>query len=123
VLAPFLGLLAIVVPAMVLATPAEEAPLFPLVASGVEHMSRLTLLLFFAAGVFLGGAFRHKASWVASLVVMAPMPIIILMEGIKDPTSHNLWPFELLLYGGLTLLSLLGAVIGAVGRRVAQRAS
>ncbi|MBS1785278.1 MAG: hypothetical protein JST24_07610 [Acidobacteria bacterium] len=28
----------------------------------------------------------------------------VVVDGVKDPTSHNLWPFELVISGGLGLL-------------------
>jgi uncharacterized membrane protein YphA (DoxX/SURF4 family) len=80
-------------------------------------MSLATLSLLFLSGVLLSGVFPGKASWMASFLVLAAMPIVILSEGIADPSSHNLFPFELVLYGVLTLITLLGAGVGALARR------
>ena len=85
----------------------------------MEHISVATLGLLFLSGIFLGGAFSGKASWVASFLVFAAMPIVIFAEGIVDPTSHNLFPFELIMYGALSLIALLGAGVGTLARSVA----
>ena len=116
-LAPGLGLLSLILPVLAFSPPPVEAPLFPLLATGVKHMSFTTLGLLFLSGVLLSGAFSGKGSWVASFLVLAAMPVVILAEGIADPSSHNLFPFELVMYGALSLITLLGAGIGIVARR------
>ena len=116
-LAPFLGLLSLILPVLCSSQARVQAPLFPLVATGVEHMTLATFVLLFLSGVLLGGAFKGKASWVASFLVFAAMPLIIVAEGIVDRTSHNLLPFELAMYGVLSLITLLGAGIGVLMRR------
>jgi hypothetical protein len=116
-LAPILGLLSLILPVLAFSPPREEAPLFPLLATGVKHMSPATLSLLFLSGVLLSGVFPGKASWMASFLVLVAMPIVILSEGIADPSSHNLFPFELVLYGILTLITLLGAGVGIVAKR------
>jgi hypothetical protein len=119
--APALGVLSLVLPVLFSSQPRLEAPLFPLVATGVKHLGVATLALLFLSGVILGGAFSGKASWVASVLVFAAMPIIILAEGIADPMSHTLFPFELVLYGALSLVTLLGAGAGVLVRKLAMR--
>lgn len=119
--APLLGLLSVVVPAVALSPMPEEAPVFSLVRTGVEHMSWLTLTLLFLSGVVLGGGFRHKSCWLSSFLVMAALPAVTIVEVIADGTSHNLWPLEFLVYGGLTLVSLLGAGMGVLLRKKAQQ--
>jgi hypothetical protein len=121
VLAPGLGLLSLILPVLASSQPRVKAPLFPLVATGVEQMSVATLVLLFLSGVFLGGAFSGRASWVASFLVLAAMPAVILAEGIADPSSHNLFPFELAMYGALSFITLLGAGVGILVRRRAIR--
>ena len=115
-LAPILGLLSLILP--VLGSPRRvAAPLFPLVATGVKHIGLSTLGLLVLSGIVLGGAFGGRASWAASLVVFAAMPFIILAEVMVDPTSHNLFPFELVMYGALSLIALVGSGIGILVRR------
>ena len=52
---------------------------------------------------------------VAFLIVVA----LILIGGFLDPTSHNLWPFEILIWSGIGLatLGLLSIFRLAVGCR------
>jgi hypothetical protein len=120
--APVLGIVSLILPVLIYRLPWEQtSPLFPVLATGVEHMSALILVLLFASGAILGGAFKHAASWAASMVVMAAMPPFILADVIVDPTSHNLFPFELAMYGALSVLALLGAGVGALVRRTVVR--
>ena len=116
-LAPVLGVLSLILPVLALSPARVKAPLFPLLATGVKHISLATLVLLFLSGVLLGRAFSGRASWVARFLVFAVMPIVILAEGIVDPTSHNLCPFEMVMYGVLSLMTLLGAGAGILLRR------
>lgn len=57
--------------------------------------------------------------WRTSLVVGAAVPAAVLArvvgDGILDPTSHNLWPFEIALASGPGFLAAaVGALIGGV---------
>jgi hypothetical protein len=57
------------------------------------------------------------------LVVGAAAPAAVLarvlMEGVADPTSHNLWPIELVIALGMGFaVALAGAVIGSLVARV-----
>lgn len=46
----------------------------------------------------------------------------IVVEGIMDPTSHNLWPFEVVIAAGLGYgIAAAGGVAGAVLARLASR--
>jgi hypothetical protein len=45
-------------------------------------------------------------------VVMGFVVLRIIVDGLRDPTSHNLWPFEILQVGVLSLL-FLGVVVVA----------
>lgn len=56
--------------------------------------------------------------WLATLVMAAPAPVAVLariiVECSLDPTSHNLWPFEIILTLFVSVpLALLGAAAGA----------
>lgn len=57
--------------------------------------------------------------WPTTLVVGASVPAAVLariiVETSSDPTSHNLWPFELVLSAGPGLLaSAAGALAGGI---------
>ena len=55
------------------------------------------------------------ANWKGIWRILAAIPIIgivgaaikIFIDGSANPTSHNLWPFEILIVGGIGFLFLL----------------
>jgi hypothetical protein len=77
---------------------------------------------------FLLRYFRVASFWKVSAILGASIPAVVLArvvaDGLKDPTSHNLWPFEMVIafvVGAACSLtgSISAAVISlvAVGRR------
>ena len=54
---------------------------------------------------------------VAALLLVAT----IAHDALKDPTSHNLWPFEIVILGVLTSPVLVGWAIGRFARRALRR--
>lgn len=57
--------------------------------------------------------------WSAALVVGASVPAAVLARIVydtaSDPTSHNLWPFEIILAAGPGLLAgVMGALVGGL---------
>jgi hypothetical protein len=69
--------------------------------------------------VFTAAAgFWRSVLWVAASVPAAVMARV-LVEGVADPSSHSLWPFELILAAGPGLVAgLLGALAGMLCRRL-----
>jgi hypothetical protein len=72
-------------------------------------------------------ALRHLLStarvWLTTLIVGASVPAAVLARVIhdtsSDPTSHNLWPFEIILATGP---GLVAALVGALaGKLLARR--
>lgn len=58
----------------------------------------------------------------AACGAIAAIVVRIAFDVVGDPTSHNLWPFELALAGIFIVPSaLLGAAVGMVARRVFSR--
>lgn len=79
-------------------------------------------LLTIVLGTLLLGLFRACRLRVAVLVVGAAVPTAVfarvMVECAKDPTSHNLWPFEIVFAAGVGLLaSLAGAAMAALINR------
>jgi hypothetical protein len=106
-----LGLVSVIAPVFVLSRTRYDAPLFPLVRSGVEGMSFLTLVFLLFSGVLLGIACpRHPL--LVGVCTMAVFPLLAFAEMSASPTSHNLWPFEFAIYGFVSLIAVLGAYIG-----------
>lgn len=79
--------------------------------------------------IVVGGAagltrvFSDNSFWRTVLVIGAAVPgavfARVVFDGLRDPTSHNLWPFEILiaLVVGLAV-TLLGTLLGSVFRRL-----
>src|SRR5712691_9719086 len=109
--AALLGLLAIVAPVWILDLRHYTAPLFPLIRSGVEGMSLLTLVLLFCAG-FLVGCFGIGHPLLLGTATVALLPLAAFAEMIVSSTSHNLWPLEFIIYGLISLCAVVGAFAG-----------
>jgi hypothetical protein len=110
-----LGFLLMVLPSL-LGQP-HPGSVFVLVHSAVKGMSGTHLVLLFGSGFFWGLTLRWPYSLFAALFELASLPVFSIIEMFKDPTSHNLWPFEFMIYAVLTLVPLLGMSIGSVLKR------
>ena len=109
--AALLGLIAIVAPVWILNLRRYSAPLFPLLRSGVEGMSLLTLVFLFCAG-FLVGCFGRGHPLLLGLATLSLLPIFAIAEIMVSSTSHNLWPLEFAIYGFVSLSAIVGAFLG-----------
>jgi hypothetical protein len=68
-------------------------------------------------GVLAGNALR--AFFVFAAVLPAVAFVRVVLDVVVDPTSHNLWPFELVIAGGVGLLpATIGAALAAVALRL-----
>lgn len=67
----------------------------------------------------LRGAMRWRGGWrIAAFAPLGLMGFVILrivIDTAIDPTSHNLWPFEILMFGAVAL-AIIGALM--VARRI-----
>ncbi|HLW54251.1 MAG TPA: hypothetical protein VKW06_15550 [Candidatus Angelobacter sp.] len=82
--------------------------LFALVDASVKNLSAVHLLLLLTGGVFWGVVLRWPYSFWAAVCQVVSLPIFTVCEIVKDPKSHNLWPFEFFIYAALTLIPLIG---------------
>ena len=115
------GVVCVVVPVLVSGKPMMPAPLFPLLRTGVEGLSWHAPLLLVLLGVGAGWLTRW---WPLSvgLCSVAVFPVAAVAEIFKDSTSHNLIPFELIMYLFLSLPAMAGAWMGGmIGRLVRGR--
>lgn len=71
----------------------------------------------FGVGVF-GGRLLPRKALLAGLGTVALFPVAIAIECVCKPTSHNLLPFEVIIYGPLAVAGLAGAF---AGRYLARR--
>lgn len=74
------------------------------------------------AGVYaaaaLGLGWLSGRGWPVALGMVAPLPLAFLIEVLRDPTSHNLWPFEAVMYWlPAFALAFVAAWIGRLARR------
>jgi hypothetical protein len=107
VIAPLLGLVAMVAPVLVW-PPLEpySSPLFPLLRNAQEHLGPGQLVWFFAAGMALG-RLNDRHPWLLGLTAVSLLPIAAVAEVRVDPTSHTLLPLEMIFYAAY------GAIVGA----------
>jgi hypothetical protein len=84
-------------------------------------LSWLFAAAYFVLSIALGGTVRR--GWPVALGMILPLPIAFGIEVASDPTSHNLVPFEVLLYWLPAFgLALLGGYLGRIiAVRLAQR--
>ncbi len=100
-------------------------PLWPVTYADLNFLQRPAFVTWLVLGVL--------AAVIASLLlprrVLAPVGAVtfgfvlavlarVVVEVTLDPTSHNLWPFEVVIAGGV---GLLAAVIGVAGTRLAEQ--
>lgn len=82
----------------------------------------VTAVVAVAAILAFRGLKLARALLVPGLAVPAAALARVIVEGILDPTSHNLWPFEIVIAALLGLAAALpGALLGWLLARAAGR--
>jgi integral membrane sensor domain MASE1 len=114
--AALLGLASVILPVWILSLQPYTAPLFPLLRTGVEGISYLTILFLFVSGLLLGfvGAGHPLLLGFATMILL---PCLAIAEMLASPTSHTLWPLEFALYGLISLCAAFGAFLGRYLRK------
>lgn len=78
----------------------------------------LTMLVLLLAGIAvpIRAVWKWRGGWrIAAAIPVAVMGFIILrilVDTARDPTSHNLWPFEILTFGTVTLVCIGALKLG-----------
>lgn len=90
-------------------------------AGGLLLVAALTLLLR-AWGV----ASLRRAIAAMGASVVAAVLVRVLVEGVRDPTSHNLWPLEVVIASAVGFAcsaagAIAGSLIAMLARHFAQR--
>jgi len=84
-------------------------------------MLAVLALLLVGAGAPLWGVWKWRGGWrigaAVPALVMAFVIGRIVVDTARDPTSHNLWPFEILMWGGASAV-VMGVL--ALIRRLAR---
>ena len=85
--------------------------------------------------LLLGGAVGFVAAWLIRPGFAAPWMTVpmgyalaviarVVVETSSDPTSHNLWPFEVVILGGIGLAAgLIGVTLARLVQRLAPARS
>jgi len=96
------------------------AVIYVLRRSPSVHLIPVFLLIAFLIGLSLG--LSQSRAGIASGFAFSAVPAVfigirILADLLRDPTSHNLWPFEFVLVGSLGLVPLTGLLAGYVATK------
>ena len=84
-----------------------------------DNIGVLLLLSYFSTSGVLGLLLKRPVD--IALGMMAPLPLAFLVEVLLDATSHNLFPFEALLYWLPAFgLAFLGGLLGMRLRRIRE---
>lgn len=73
---------------------------------------RLESLIYLMLVGLVGGLALRQSVWIVGLASMAAFPFLAIIEGMRDPTTHNLLGLEIIMYGLGTIPALLGGAIG-----------
>ena len=122
ILASILGVISIIFPTFFLPDLKRyDAPLFPLIRTGIEGISiwSFGLLLLSGFGVKL---LSKLSSWKIGLTTMAFFPIMAIIEMLVDSSSHNMFPIEFILYAVYSAPSITGAYVAeGIKRALAKK--
>jgi hypothetical protein len=112
------GMGAFILP-LVISPPARvyDSPLFPLLRTSLEGVRGDSFLAIATVG-FLGGLLCRIPALFIGLACMALFPLAAFAEIAADKTSHNLIPFELIMYGVYSIVPLGGGLLGRGVRRL-----
>lgn len=107
-----LGLGAVILPAMHAHWRAVYSlPAFTLEKLGIDHFQPISVALLILAGV-LASLIVGRGRWlIAGLSTMLAFPVLMLVEMIRDSSSHTLFPFELISYAVLSIPGLTAAAL------------
>ncbi len=92
-----------------------KAPLFPMVREAVEHLHPGSFIALAVVGLLAG--ILGTSSWIIlGLTTVAALPLCTIAELAVDSTSHNLLPFEFVMYAGFSIPAIFAAGIGRAAR-------
>ena len=93
----------------------QESP-YPGLIPGMIALAVVTAVLVAASPARLKHIF-----WTMMAAYPAATAIRIFVEVMADPTDHNLWPFELVFAGVVSLVAVVpGLLIGSLTRRLVR---
>ena len=125
IIAGALGFLSIILPPYI--SPGKkvvfyDAPLFPIIATAIKNLSIFPTAFFLLIAGFIVGYLKSDMWWIVGIATVILFPLAAISEMILYPTTHNLWPLELLVYGILSIPPIIGALLGSkLKKRMAQK--
>ncbi|MBU1397656.1 MAG: hypothetical protein KKE00_09855 [Proteobacteria bacterium] len=72
-----------------------------------------TIFILLFSGVLLG-YFAERIWWAIGPLSISVFPIAVMYEIITNPTSHNLWPIEILIILISCMPPIIGSLIGKI---------
>ena len=106
------GYVVFIVPVLVAPLPSHMGSvLFQTYSDAVYSAGWANFVLLFILGVGLG-QFVSKRSGATGCASVVLLPILAIIEMVKDPTSHNLFPFEFITYAFFGGIVLIGSLVG-----------
>lgn len=91
-----------------------DSPLFPYIRTAIENQGgkafKVSFIMLFIEGIFIG-ILRPKYWLLLSVATISIFSITSIVEGIYDSSSHNLIPFEFVIYTFFSIPVCLGALI------------
>ena len=109
---------------------AVGVPYWQIPYSDVELPTTLMTLalVVVALAAAIARAIGHSRFIVCVLVIGATIPAVVMarvvVDTATDPTSHNLWPFEIILSGFVgTFVATAGAALGSIPALLSRGAS
>lgn len=90
---------------------------FRLASQAIEHLSFFVLVMLFVAGLVWGLLLKRFEAYATAFSQPALLPLIAIAQMTQDPTSHNLWPLEFMIYAFMGGVGAAGAAVGLLIKR------
>ncbi|HKC03685.1 MAG TPA: hypothetical protein VKC17_10325 [Sphingomicrobium sp.] len=110
--APLIGVASYVAPLLASDVVTGNESWLELYAISVEKASGPTFFLLFVAGLLAGGADAAVRALRFGVLTIALLPVAAVIQMAGDPTSHNLWPIEFVIYLVVSLVPACGVLLG-----------
>jgi hypothetical protein len=90
-----------------------DAPLFPIIATAIKNLSIFPTTVLLTIAGFIVGYLKSEIWWLLGFATIMLFPLAAVCEMVLYPTTHTLWPVEMLLYGLLSIPPIIGAFLGS----------
>src|SRR5687768_16709930 len=91
--------------------PASQYPEYHYSLFLARNYTVLTAVIFFIAGILIG-YFLKLNPWLSGICLILVLPVASVCEIVLDSNSHNLFPFELIVYFVFALPPVAGTYFG-----------